>query len=196
MYAVFLFFHATFSLYCYSCADAHKIILNLSSSETLNRIKDNKLEISGWTIYDCGDFTRKERHSGHAHRFKYHRMNIWIMRLWSKQHRKNKKTSTIGISEEMNKWRNMTVIRCFGLSTAIINISRSLLYNVQSFDGRKKEEKTNYECAEANTTSQIVRIMITFNGLFSVWLRLKRCLQLVDECRLLIVESRNCNARG
>lgn len=70
MYGVFLFI-PYFSMLCCCCCcffyrccssvDAHKFVIrNLSSSETLNRVKDNILKISGWTIYNCGDFTKKK----------------------------------------------------------------------------------------------------------------------------------------
>lgn len=46
------------SVFCLHSYVQHKFIIRfVSSCETLNRIKDNKLKISGWAIYDCGDFT-------------------------------------------------------------------------------------------------------------------------------------------
>lgn len=121
MHDAFFFFSIIFVRLCYSpafavesCADAHKFInRNLSSSETLNRIKDNKLEISGWTIYDCGDFTKKQhthiirRQTAQrmaTHRFKYH---TWISTYELKRKQEQKKIQNnwnIKGDEQMEKY--------------------------------------------------------------------------------------------
>lgn len=118
MYNIFFlsFFHESLSLRPHECVwfsaivslvDAHKFIIrNLSSSETLNRIKDNKLEISGWTIYDCWRFHVHEKKTkwasstahGHAS-FQISHMSLWIKATANSK----RKLKTIGILQETNK---------------------------------------------------------------------------------------------
>lgn len=146
---------------CYSCADAHKFIIwNLSSSETLNRIKDNKLEISGWwTIYNCGDFTKKrrreERHIDHAHRIKYHTWTYMHYCDWSNTAKENVKKKKQYKQLEYKRRRTNGEIRLllemFGLCDGYNK------HNSRSLNLYTRQKKWS-------TTSQIARIMITFNG--------------------------------
>lgn len=118
--------------------DAHKFIIrNLSSSETLNRIKDNKLEISGWTIYDCGDFTRKERCAHRA--WPRIASNITHLSIMSVEHLAKAKAAAKQNSKQLEYYRRHKQTNVFIyvrvlleplwlVASAIINHLRSLLY--------------------------------------------------------------------
>lgn len=109
-----------------SLVDAHKFIIrNLSSSETLNRIKDNKLEISGWTIYDCWRFhvhekKRSERAAQRmaTHRFKYH---TWAYELRQQQTVKENSKQLEYYRRRTNKeiWWLLLLLELLGLSTPL-----------------------------------------------------------------------------